>query len=81
MAILKKHVLKQAIGREQKKSEILSILNKYKDTLKDLIDSLDVEHPAIPRQINLLSNHILSSKENPSDPKIDNDLLNRSQKQ
>ena len=49
MAILKKNVLKQAIGGGQKKLEILSIPNKYKNKLEDLVDSLDIKHLAIPR--------------------------------
>ncbi len=81
MAMLKKRVLKQAIGGEQEKSEILSIPNKYKDILEDLVDSLDVEHPAIPRQIDLPSNNIPGSKNNPSNPKMDDDFSDRSQGQ
>ncbi len=64
---------------EQEKSEILSISNKYKDTLEDLINSSDVEHPAISKEIDLPSNDIPDSKNNASDPKIDDNLLDRSQ--
>lgn len=55
--------------------EILSILNKYKDTLKELINSSDVKHLAIPRQINLPHNNIPDSKDDSSDHKIVDDLL------
>ncbi len=81
MAMLKKRVFKQAIMRGQEKSEILSIPNKYKDILEDLVDSSDIKHPAIPRQINLPSNDIPSSKDNPSNPKMVNVFLDRSQRQ
>ena len=59
----------------------MSIFNKYKDTLEDFIDSLDVEHPAISRQINLLSNDIPGSSNDPSDSKIDNHFSDRLQRQ
>ncbi len=59
----------------------LSIPNKYKDILEDLVDSSDIEHPAIPRQIDLPSDDISDSKDNPSNLKIDDDLLDRSQGQ
>ncbi len=81
VTILKKRVLKQAIGGGQEKSEILSIPNKYKDTLEDLVDSSDVEHPAIPRQIDLPSDDIPGSKDDPSNLKMDDVLSDRSQGQ
>ncbi len=59
----------------------MSISNKYKDTLEDLVDSLDIEHPAIPKQIDLPSNDIPGFKNDPSNPKIDDDPLNRVQGQ
>ncbi len=43
VAILRKQVLKQAVGGVEKKSEIAMIFNKYKDTLDDLMDSSDAE--------------------------------------
>ena len=36
------------------KSEIAAILNKYKDTLDDLIDSLDTESPNQPESLDWL---------------------------
>ena len=78
IAILKKHILKQAIRGGEEKLEILFICNKYKDTFKDLVDSSDVEYPTILKEINLPSNDIPGLKDNSSDPKIDNDLLDRS---
>ncbi len=81
VAILKKHILKQAIRGRQEKSKIMSIPNKYKDTLKDLVDSSDIKHPAIPRQMDLVSDIIPGSKENPSNPEMNNDFLDRLQEQ
>ncbi len=65
----------------QERSEILSIPNKYKDTLENLGNSLDVEHPAIPRQIDLSSNDIPGFKNDSSDPEMNDDLLDKSQRQ
>ncbi len=48
MSILRKKVLKQAVGEAKEKSEIAEIPNKYKDTLDDFIDSLDTESPDRP---------------------------------
>ena len=45
IVLLRKKVIKQAVGGAGQKSEILAILNRYKDMLDDLIDSLDLEHP------------------------------------
>lgn len=81
MAIFKKHVLKQAIEGGQEKIKIMSIFNKYKNTLKNLVDRLDIEFLAILRSINLLSNDIPYSKDNPSDPKLNNYFLNKLQGQ
>ena len=71
MIIIKKYVLKQAIRGEQEKSEILSIPNEYKNIFKNLIDSLDIEYLAIPKEINLPNNDILSSKNKLSNLEID----------
>ena len=76
MAILKKRVLKQAIGAKQERSEILSSHNKYKDTLEDLVNSLDIERPTTQKPIDLLSNEISTS-----DPEVDDNPLDRSQGQ
>ena len=65
----------------QEKSKILSIPNNYKNILEDLVNSLDVEYLAISKQIDLSSNNIPNSKNNLSDPKMNNDLLDRSQEQ
>lgn len=61
--------------------EILSVSNKYKNTFENLVDNLDIEYLAIEKQINLLSNDIPGSKDNLSDPKINNNLLDRSKGQ
>ncbi len=55
----------------------MSIPNKYKYTLEDLIDSLDIEYLAIPRQIDLPSNDISDCKDDSSDPKKYKDFLDR----
>lgn len=47
--VVKKYILKQVIMGVQKRSKILLILNKYKDTLEDLVNSLDIEYWAIPK--------------------------------
>ena len=64
------------LGGKQEKSEILLILNKYKDTFKHLVDNLDIEYPAIKKQIDLPSNDIPGFKDNTSDPEMRNDLFN-----
>ncbi len=56
------------------------ILNKYKNRLEDLVNSLDIKHLAIPKQIDLPNNNIPNSKDNPNDLKIDNYLSDRSQR-
>ena len=49
MVLLKKKVIKQAVGEAEQKSQILTILNWYKDTLNDLVNSSDLEHPEMLR--------------------------------
>ena len=78
IAILKKYVLKQAIGKEQEKSKDLFISNKYKNIFEDLVDSLNIVYAAIPRQIDLPSNNISNFKDDLNESKIDNNLLDRS---
>ena len=46
----------------------------------DLVDSLNIEHSTIAKQINLPNNNILDSKDNPGNLKIDNNLSNRSKR-
>lgn len=43
VTILKKRVVKQAISEAKRKSEIIAVSNKYKNTLDNFIDSLDLE--------------------------------------
>lgn len=74
-------MFKQVIWERQKRSGILSILNKYKHTLEDFVNNLDINRLVISRQINLLSDNIADSKDNLSNPKMDDDLLNRSKEQ
>lgn len=45
ITILWKRVFKQIVGGAKEKSEIVIILNKYKDTLNDLIDISNIESP------------------------------------
>ena len=59
----------------------MSISNKYKDILEDIIDSLDIKHPTILKKIDLLSNNIPNSKDNSSDPKMNDDFSDRLQEQ
>ena len=49
IVLLRKKVIKQAVGGAKQKSEILAIPNQYKDTLDDLIDSSDLEHSEMLR--------------------------------
>ena len=49
IVLLRKKVIKQAVGRDEQKSEILAIPNQYKDMLDDLVDSSDLEHPEMLR--------------------------------
>ena len=45
IVLLRKKVIKQALGGVEQKSKILAIPNRYKDILDDLVDSSDLEHP------------------------------------
>ena len=47
--LLRKKVIKQAVGAAGQKSEILAIPNRYKDILDDLVDSSDLNHPEMLR--------------------------------
>ncbi len=62
LSILKKRVIKQAVGGRQEKAEILAIPNRFKDTLDDLVDSSndssDTEPSAILRQVDVSSDDI-----------------------
>ena len=49
IVLLRKKVIKQAVGGTGQKSEILVIPNRYKDTLDDLVNSSDLEHPEMLR--------------------------------
>ena len=49
IVLLRKKVIKQAVGGAKQKSEILAIPNQYKDTLDDLVDSSDLEHSEMLR--------------------------------
>ena len=51
VTILKKQVVKQAIGTAEGKSEIVTIFNKYKDTLDNFINSLDLKSANRPYPI------------------------------
>ena len=42
IVLLRKKVIKQAVGGAEQKSEILAIPNQYKNTLDDLVDSSDI---------------------------------------
>ena len=47
--MLKKKVIKQAVGGTGQKSEILAIPNQYKDTLDELVDSSNLVYPKMLR--------------------------------
>ena len=49
IVLLRKKVIKQAVGGAGQKFEILAIPNRYKDMLDDLVDSSDLEHPEMLR--------------------------------
>lgn len=49
LTILQKRVLKKAIGETKRKSQIVVILNKYKDILNNIIDSSNVESLKRPK--------------------------------
>lgn len=77
MVILRKWVSKQAIGEVEEKTEILAIFNRYKNTLKNFIDNLDIEPPDIPRPFEKGLYNIIPSFENPPTmPKLDKNLSN-----
>ena len=44
-----KKVIKQAVGGAGQKSKILAIPNQYKNTLDNLVNSSDLEHPEMLR--------------------------------
>lgn len=77
--MIKKQVLKQAVGWGQEKSEIVAIPNWYKDTLDNFIDdsdhNSDIEPPAILREIVVLSGNIPDLRDNPKSLKKDRDFL------
>ena len=45
IVLLRNKVIKQAVVRAKQKSEILAIPNQDKDTLDELVDSSNLEHP------------------------------------
>lgn len=45
VSILKQQIVKQSIGEQKKNSEIVTILNQYKDNLDDFNDSSDPVSP------------------------------------
>ena len=49
IVLLRKKVIKQAVGGAGQKSEILAIPNQYKDTLDNLVDSSDLVYPEMFR--------------------------------
>ena len=68
IVLLRKKVIKQAVRGAKQDFEILVIPNQYKDTLDDLVDSSDLEHPKMLRPN--------SQKQSNSTPNLgDNDNL------
>lgn len=79
MAIFRKQVFKQAIERAEGKTEIIAILNKYKDTLKNFIDSSDIELLNMPRPVDKKLSNVMPGFENLStEPKLDKNILDKS---
>lgn len=62
MSIFKNCILKQEAERRSKISEIILILNQFKDTLNNFVNTLNngsnIEVLAEPKQIYILSNNI-----------------------
>lgn len=68
----------------------MAIFNRYKDTIEDLVDSLNIEPPILPRPVSKrLCNVIANLKDfltkpkldNPTEPKLDKDFLDKSPRQ
>lgn len=71
----------------EKSTEILAILNSFKDTLKDFVNNLDIEPIIISKLVSKRPCNIMTDLENPSNesefdnltkPKLDKDFLNGS---
>lgn len=82
MAIFRKQVFKQAIRGAEKKIDIMAILNRYKDTLENLVDSLNIKPPKILKPIDKRPRNIMPSFENLlTEPELIKNILDRSQRQ
>lgn len=58
------------------------ISNRYKDTLKNLVNSLNIEPPNMPKPVNKELCNIMPSFEDPLiEPKLDQNISDRSQQQ
>lgn len=76
MAIFGKQVFKQIFEGTEKKTEILEISNRHKNTFEDLIHSLDIELVYMPKQVNKGPCNIIPSFEDFSTEfKLDNNFL------
>lgn len=60
----------------EEKTEILLISNRYKNTLKNFVDSLDIESLDMPRLVDKgLRNVILNFEDLLTEPKLDKKFL------
>ena len=68
--LLRKKVIKQAVGGAEQMSEILAIPNWYKDTLDDQADSSDLKHLEMLRPKNQRQRDPTPNLEDDDDPPI-----------
>lgn len=62
VTILRKQVVKQAVGKIEENFEITAIPNRYKDTIDDLIDSSDTKSSDGSKPIDNKSRNALGLK-------------------
>lgn len=82
MAILRKQILKQAIWGVEKKTEIMVIPNRYKDTFEDIVDSSDIKPLNMLKLVDKSLYNIMPGFENPqNEHKLNANILDRLQRQ
>lgn len=70
------------IREAEAKTEIKGIFNRYKDTFEDLVNSSDIKPLNMPRPVDKrLHNIMLGSKDLLIKPKLDENILDGSQRQ
>lgn len=76
--ILKKQVFKQVITNKEEKTEIIAILNRYKNILEDFVDSSSMEPPNMPRLVIRKLSNIMPGFEDPlTKRKLDQKFLSK----